>query len=333
MEMTTYPTASEETGIPVETGALKALQFYADNYAQLMFKTLGSESENIVLREEPFECRFCGGKPPTRTFRNRAHAVSALLGNRVVKSRYECDDCGKRFCAFEDDLGKMTMPFRSIAGVSGNRGVPTLLLQGGNARMEFKDEGLHVSHDLGDNSLQGDELTKTISASYIQQGYRPLGAYKALCKSAFTLLPQNELVHFPELRQWLLHDDVTTYQVYPHGGHICCYSFVPGFRPFPQTIVGLFRRKEKTETPYMSFFVAFGNVSYQLFLPCPAKDAHLRGKNKIILPYPHAYQLQPWRANGPITCVQIDLSASERTESQSGTMSARYDRREKIEQN
>ena len=77
-------------------------------------------------------------------------------------------------------------------------------------------------------------------------------------------------------------------------------------------------------------FIAFGNVSYQIFLPCPEKDEYLRGKNISVVLYPHLYQLQTWRATAPSLCDLIDLSASERTKSQTGTLSWRYDRRVKV---
>jgi hypothetical protein len=102
------------SGIAVETEAFNALQFYSHNYTTLVFAGLGSENKRIVLGRKPFECRFCGGKPPEKTFRKRAHAVSELLGNKIMVSLYECDDCNKRFSRFEDDLAKMTLPARSI---------------------------------------------------------------------------------------------------------------------------------------------------------------------------------------------------------------------------
>ncbi len=124
---------------------------------------------------------------------------------------------------------------------------------------------------------------------------------------------------------------MTTDQVYGNGCHVCCRSFVPAFRAFPQPLVILFQRKGQIDAPYMSMFVAFGNISYQIFLPCPAKDEHLRGKNISLMTYPHIYQLQPWRATGPISYEQIDLSASERTKSASGTLNWRYENRVKVE--
>jgi hypothetical protein len=334
VETTAHPT-TPEGGVAVETEALKALEFYTENYEQQIFPGLGMPNRQIVLGTKPFVCRYCDGKPPERTFRKRAHAVSELLGNRVIKSRYECDQCNERFSAFEDDLGKMTLPFRNMGGVAGKNGVPTLLSASGEAksksRMEFKEGTLHMSHPSEDNSIVVDEVAKTGTFSYSVQPYRPLGAYKALCKSAFALLQPNELAHFNELKQWLLQDDVTTSRVYDDGCYVCWRTFVPAFRAFPQPLVILLRRKAKIDAPYMSLFVAFGNLSYQIFLPCPAQDGHLLGKNIELLTYPHIYRLQPWKASGPISYEQIDLSSPERTKAASGTLGWRYENRIKVE--
>jgi hypothetical protein len=231
-----------------ETGALAALTFYAHNYTNLMFSGLGAGNKKIVLGSKPFECRFCGGKPPQRTFAKRAHAVSELLGNKIMTSLYECDVCNERFSTFEDDLGKMTRPARSIGGVIGKRGVPELELVSNDTthkpNLTFKGGGLHLSHGAGDIGIDLDEKAKTLALTYVQKPYRPLGVYKALCKSAFTLLPKDELEHFKELQQWLLQSDLTTDQVYGSGSHICYTTFVPAFQPFKQPIVCLLKRNE-----------------------------------------------------------------------------------------
>jgi hypothetical protein len=246
-------------GIVVE---IEALKFYAHNYTTLMFAGLGPGNKTILLGSKPFECRFCGGKPPERTFKKRAHAVSELLGNKILKSLYECDACNERFSGFEDDLAKMTIPTRSVGGVIGKNGVPKLLASSrGAARLEFKDSALHMSQDAGDIGFVEDEANKTLTLTYVEQPYRPLGVYKALSKSAFALLPKEELIHFTELRQWLLQSDLTTDQVYARGSHVCHTTFVPAFQPFKQPIACLLKRNDQIDVPYMSFFIASGNVS------------------------------------------------------------------------
>jgi hypothetical protein len=117
----------------------------------------------------------------------------------------------------------MTIPIRSIGGVIGKNGVPKLLASGpGAARLKFKDGALHMSQDAGDIGFVEDEANKTLTLTYVEQPYRPLGVYKALCKSAFALLPKEELIHFTELRQWLLQSDLTT------GSGLCSrFSHLP----------------------------------------------------------------------------------------------------------
>jgi hypothetical protein len=317
-------------GTPVETEALKALRFYAEHYDTLFFRGVGGANKQIVLGAKPYKCRFCGGERPARTFKKRAHAVSELLGNKAVKSLYECDACNDRFAAFEDDLGKMTLPYRHAGAVFGKNGVPTIVSANGKARMEFKDGKMHIGHRAGDDSFVVDEANHTITFSYMDQPYRALGAYKALCKSGFALLPPDELAHFPELREWLLHEDVVTRQVYSSGHHLCLQSFVPAFRPFPQAVVALLRRKETIAAPYMTLFIAFGNISYQIFLPCPRKDCHLTGREIQLVRYPHLYQLQPWRAQADIIYGHRDLSSPDRIAAQPRKMGWHFDRREKV---
>jgi hypothetical protein len=75
----------------------------------------------------------------------------------------------------------------------------------------------------------------------------------------------------------------------------------------------------------MSFFVATGNSSYQIFLPCPSKDAHLMGKSITMPPFPHFFQLQPWLIPAPTQGGHVDLSSPDRTSEKTGTMSWRYE--------
>jgi hypothetical protein len=144
------------------------------------------------------------------------------------------------------------------------------------------------------------------------------------------LLPEDELTNFKDLQQWLLQPDLTTGQVYKSGSHICYSTFVPAFQPFKQPIVCLLKRNDLIDAPYMSFFIATGNVSYQIFLPCPAKDEHLRGKTITTDAFPHFFQLQPWLILAPTQTRQIDLSSPDRTQERTGTMSWRYENKTKV---
>jgi hypothetical protein len=197
-------------------------------------------------------------------------------------------------------------------------------------KLTVKAGGLHFSNEAGDIGFVEDEAAKTLTLTYIQKPYRPLGVYKALCKSAFTLLPDDELLNFNGLKQWLLQPDLTTDQVYASGSHLCYSTFVPAFQPFKQPIVCLLKRSDLIDAPYMSFFIATGNVSYQIFLPFPTKDEHLRGKTVTFDAFPHYFQLQPWLIPAPTQTGRVDLSSPERTQERTGTMSWRYENKIKV---
>jgi hypothetical protein len=302
------------------TVALSHLRFYQQHYTVVAFHGLGG-GKRITLGKKPFKCRFCDKESPAVSFKKRAHAVSELLGNKIMTSLYECDSCNGRFQAFEDDLAKMTLAARSMSGVRGKKGSPTLVGTGrGPVRMKAECDGLHLSHDAGAPGFIEDPINKTLALTYDIQPHRPLGAYKALCKSAFTLLPDDEVTHFRELKSWLLQSDLTTCQVYSSGSHFCYSTVLPTFKPFKQPIVCLLKRKRQIDAPYMLFFIATGNFTYQISLPCPEMDDHLRGKAITVLPYPHYYQLQPWLVPKPIVERLLELSSAERTKQKTDTI-------------
>jgi hypothetical protein len=205
-----------------DTPAMQDLAFYGANYELLFQQAVGPRQKTIILGRKPYKCRFCGGDEPHRTFGKKAHAISELLGNKAVRSLYECDHCNERFSAFEDDLAKFTLPWRTVSAVAGKGGRPAIKHRTG--RIEYRDGQLHVSHVADDGLFVVDETTNTGTFSYRERPHRPLGAYKALCKCGFALLPDEELSKFDELRRWLLEPDVQTARVYNLGGNYVCVA-------------------------------------------------------------------------------------------------------------
>ena len=97
-----------------------------------------------------------------------------------MTSLYECDACNERFSTFEDDLGKMTFPARSIGGVLGKNGVPKLtpVSSGGSThkpKMELKGSTIQFSHEAGDIGFIEEETNKTLTIAYVQQKSRFFG--------------------------------------------------------------------------------------------------------------------------------------------------------------
>jgi hypothetical protein len=152
----------------------------------------GSSSATPMGRRSPTSIsREIDRRAAGKAFKKHAHAVSELLGNKAVKSLY----------------AKMTLPYRHAGAVIGKKGsadhpqTATRAWNSGRAR---------CTSPIGPatTSFLVDEANHMITFSYVEQPYRPLGAYKALCKSGFALLPPEELATSPSssngsrMRMW-----------------------------------------------------------------------------------------------------------------------------------
>jgi hypothetical protein len=310
--------------IMVETKAMELMKFYAENYETLVFRDLDPQAKKETLGEKPPVCRFCQRGRPEVSFANDAHVIPAFIGNKTLFSRYECNDCNSRFSEFEDDLAKMTMGDRAVGQVPKRKGFASLKTQGKKSSFERGPRGVIIKQYADEGIFKLDTDNAQMVVTYHTQSFRPLGVYKALAKMAFTLLPDEELPNFERLRIWLLETDVGTKKVYSDKGHWCFQTFVPGPSPFPKPIVALLKRKEAVTAPYMMFFLAFGNWTYQIFVPCPEVDADLADKAIDVMVYPHLYMLQPWLAKGPIQHSQLYLDEQKRR-SENRTLRMHYD--------
>ncbi len=298
--------------IAVESNALAGTAFYSANYDTLVFKGLNQQEKKEIWGKKPPRCRFCHRTKPTVTFSKDAHLVPAFVGNKTLFSRYECDDCNDRFSQFEDDLAKMTMGDRAISQVPRRKGFTPLKPQGKKSSFVRDAAGVLIKQYMDEGVFTIDQENSQLVITYETQPFRPLGVYKALAKIAYGLLPEEELPIFEELRLWLLEKDVMSSKVYGDKGHWCFHTFVPGPSPFPRPIIALLRRKGGIAAPYLMFFLAFGNWTYQIFVPCPQKDAHLADKPIDVIVYPHLYMLQPWLVPGLIQSKQLFLDDPDR---------------------
>ena len=310
--------------IVVETSAYGALKFYAKNYDTLVFKGLNPQHRRDIWGDKPPRCRFCHKSKPEVTFSKDAHLVPAFVGNKTLFSRYGCDGCNERFSKFEDGLAKMTMGDRAISQVPKRKGFTPLKPQGKKSSFVREATRVVIKQYLDEGVFTIDKENSQLVISYDTQPYRPLGVYKALAKMAYGLLPKVELSNFEELRLWLLEEDVASRKIYGHKSHWCFHTFVPGPSPFPQPIIAVLRRKADVVAPYLMFFLAFGNWTYQIFVPCPKMDSVLANKQFNAVVYPHVYMLQPWLVPAAIRHVQLFLDEAER-QAESRTLKMHFD--------
>jgi hypothetical protein len=86
-----------------------ARQYFQEHYEVIAHYPLVARRPIFLPLDDPDrrQCRFCGRDTTQAKFKNDAHAVSNLLGNKSLFSLNECNDCnislGQKY---EDQLGK-----------------------------------------------------------------------------------------------------------------------------------------------------------------------------------------------------------------------------------
>ena len=270
----------------------RRIEFYQQNYTLLDLSWCFNQEKKVVLEQDEDKfCRFCERRAPEASFRLQAHAIPRSLGNRKLFTTYECDECNKQFGdTIENDLGNWSKPYRTLARISGDRGVPTLKKVGSGAgwRIEFKKNTLLISHFEEDPPFVIDMERKRIVFELERDPYTPIAVLKAFIRIGLTIMPSCELNNFTELLQWIREPDHTKRFIERLP---VITSFMPG--PMPKSLIVsmlLWRKADVTELPYCFLIFSYGNYVFQVWIPSLKQDSGLAGKELDLpaLPTPNS---------------------------------------------
>ncbi len=259
--------------LSISSGVEKALRFYLEHYDMVRHHVL-TPGEKIVLSEDGERlCRFCGKGQPNVSFQNLAHAIPESLGNKSLSTTYECDTCNKEFGeGIETHLGHWTKPMRYIARIKGKKRFPQLEERPGEGwTMNYSPHsGFKIAFYADNPVATVDENTKRLGLEIKRKPYVPLAVLKAFWKMAVTLMPQDELENFNDVRRWIMtktHESI--------GGPIQIFvGFHPG--PMPPGFLGvalLMRKSPDTRYPYAFIVIRYGNETFQVPVPSAQNDA------------------------------------------------------------
>lgn len=307
-------------------------EIFNTNYDVLFSGNCNRGPKNVIGPFSPEICRFCERSSPDVTFRNEAHAVSRLLGNRSLVVADECDACNALFArSLEDHLGKFTKPYRLMGRVHGKKGVPSYKTPKKLSRIDFfQDEGLVVENRPEDSIVEIDEAEGRIRINYVLERHIPSAVYKALVKIALSVMPYPDLGNFAHAKRWICHDDHSKPLLLPL---ILQFYFVPGPKPHRHTSVMVLKKKASSSEerfPHYLLLLAFGNVQYQIMVPSLADNRSSNGKVDLALPrFPSAFGTD-WLYGPPIP-QDIDLSNGEWVEPRTLVLSLHYDSAETLE--
>ena len=255
--------------------------YYEYHYEEI-FRHNFEDKNQLLLEATTRECRFCRRKQPEVSFRKRAHAVPEAVGNKTLRTRYECDVCNDFFGrTVEDDFGRWSNLQRTLFRVERNGGIPKFKTKSGS--IEVTDESV-TEIKVGKNvraSINPD--TGNVNVQVDLPTFIPLAVLKAIYKMALTVMPESEVVDFRNIIDWVRNPNLSAVAPFRLNSSILM-TYSGGLE---HGYVVLFKRQTPDKSlPYMTFVLSFGDICYQAILP-PGREK--QEKNMIITPF---YQLR-----------------------------------------
>ncbi len=304
----------------------RALHYYGRHY-DVLFSTgrhnPTSGRQYLGSAESPRRCRFCGRREPDAIFAHEAHAIPRFLGNRTLLMLDECDACNERLSRSEDDLAKLTLPARVFARMPGYRGMPTAKdVQSDRWRIKADPIAVRLYANYGTKQWEVDAITRSLRVRIPLQKYRPNGAFKALLKMALSVMPNGELGNFNEATEWMASEGVVENAVDDGTGFRCVR--ITGARCVRYPVAFLLRRKPGTSVPYAFFSMTFGYWTYQIWLPCPCKNAELEGRKVDLWAFPTLDMTRPVSLDEEARIEWLYLDSTEPVTDQEWPISFRY---------
>jgi len=214
-------------------------------------------------------CRFCNQQSPTVTFRNRAHAISESLGNKLLFCNEECDICNhEKFCEIEQDFFNFHRPYYSLYQKKGKEGIPSI--QGKNIKIDNKNKnGGIVIKSKSDFSSLENLFNKDHIIDEPSLKYTPQNLYKCLCKFAVSVIEKKYLNKLSKTIQWITSD--STVERLP-------IVLIRQSKIHDQPLIGIYVKKDSTDSDLPEFIIRLFIINFEYLYILPFVD-----DNEVIL--------------------------------------------------
>ncbi len=254
------------------------LAFYNENYEVIGdYDTVPEPNRkfDVGSSHRPRKCRYCQLVEPVVSFRSKAHAFPAMIGNNTVFANDECDSCNQWFGNNLDvHLSRYLGIELTVHQIRGRKRVPTYRVPGKSPRMELNmPNRLHAESTIGDRFLTlSDNGAGKLRAP--RQPYNPRSVYKCLVKMALAIVPEEELFNYTEALAWiLLAPEKDPWIKYPF---FTCITCTWKEKDYPGVRALLLRRQPGRDVPYMMFVIDFHYRGFQICLPFSPKDSRIK---------------------------------------------------------
>ena len=226
------------------------------------------------ISDEKLVCIFCLNKKPLAIFKDNAHVISYLLGNKFLMHREECEACNKKFGAnLETELSKFSEKFRVMNGQEKrSKESPNFLKYQAKSQKAF----LQMKNIDNKMSLEvtGERFADILSehgdgkiSLTFETKYRDSDVYKAFMKIIYGVIPPKYRKDFSQLRSWINTED---HNVKLLNQLIMYQTILPTFH-HNNLVINVFRKKrtvsnmlfKKNNFDYFAL-IGFGNVFFDI---------------------------------------------------------------------
>ena len=260
------------------------------NYVPLVVFHL-KDKDDIKLGDTATKrtCRFCGRTEPEVTFKKVAHAIPHFIGNRTLKSLYECDDCnGNVFSPMESQFSQFMSIYHTFYHVSKGGKVPTFRNNSKEQSKIVVDGGtIKIDCVEGEDLVPEVDKKKHTFKIKAKRSYVPQSVYKIFIKMALSIMPEAEMMHFKTTLEWLMGKKEFTYNLM-----LIERRYDGLMNPFSFDSCMLFKRKDdhRDNVPAYIFGLAYYNFFFETYIPLCDEDRDLDGKVEIpFIPTPLDY--------------------------------------------
>lgn len=249
------------------------------------------------ISDEKLVCIFCLNKKPLAIFKDNAHVIPYLLGNKFLMHREECEACNKKFGAnLETELSKFSEKFRVMNGQEKrSKESPNFLKYQAKSQKAFlqiknidKKMSLEVTGERFEDIFQEHEDGK-ISLTF-ETKYRDSDVYKAFMKIIYGVMPPEYRKEFSLLRSWINTEDHNIKFL----NKLIMYQTILPTLHHNNLVLSIHRKKLNTvnklfKKDYFDYFalVGFGNVFFDIPLMSDKTLKNIKNNqknHKFILP-------------------------------------------------
>jgi len=253
---------------------LKYMNSYEILFSYADYMNLEEKTFLYDIPDEDFTCIFCLEKKPLAVFKDNAHVIPYLLGNKFLMHHEECEACNKNFgSTLETELASFSHKFRVINGQKNRKKdkfdylkypakSQKALLQMTKIDNEMRlavtgdrTEDILKEHGAGEISLNFETI------------YRDSDVYKAFMKTIYGVIPPEYRKDFMLLRNWI---NTADYNIKFLNKLIMYQTILPTFHQ-DNLVLNVFRKKrtlsnmlfKKNNFDYVAL-IGFGNVFFDI---------------------------------------------------------------------